>query len=113
MKISDLLSPSGVLVNVAASNKQLLLHDLASKAATSLGLDVDRIAPFLRKREEFGSTAIGRGAAIPHALLPDLQRPFGLLAKLKQAIEFDAIDSQAVDLVFLLLLPEKDGRWAT
>jgi len=48
-----------------------------------------------------------RGAAIPHALLPDLQRPFGLMAKLKQPIEFDAIDSQAVDLVFLLLLPER------
>jgi nitrogen PTS system EIIA component len=112
MKIPDLLSPSDVLANVAASNKQLLLHELASKAATSLGLNVDRIAPYLRKREEFGSTGIGRGVAIPHALLPDLQRPFGLMAKLKQPIEFDAIDSQAVDLMFLLLLPERtdDGQ---
>ena len=111
MKISELLSPSDVLVNVPASNKQLLLRDLASKAANNLGLDVDQIAPYLLKREEFGSTGIGRGAAIPHALLPDLQRPFGLMAKLKQPIEFDAIDSQAVDLVFLLLLPERtDNR---
>jgi PTS system nitrogen regulatory IIA component len=37
--------------------------------------------------------------------LPELHRPFGLLAKLNQPIEFDAIDGQAVDLVFLLLLP--------
>ena len=43
--------------------------------------------------------------AIPHARLPDLQRPFGLLAKLKQPIEFDAIDGQAVDIIFVLLLP--------
>lgn len=106
MKISELLSPSDVFVNVAASNKQFLLRDLASKAANSLGLDVDQIAPNLLKREEFGSTGIGRGAAMPHALLPGLQRPFGLMAKLKRPIEFDAIDSDAVDLVFLLLLPE-------
>ena len=111
MKISELLLPSDVLVDVAASNKQLLLQDLASKAANRLGLDVDRIAPYVLKREEFGSTGIGRGAAIPHALLPDLQRPFGLMAKLKQPIQFDAIDTQAVDLVFLILLPERtDNR---
>ena len=57
------------------------------------------------KREELGSTGIGRGVAIPHARLPDLQRPYGLLAKLKQPIEFDAIDGQAVDILFVLLLP--------
>ena len=42
--------------------------------------------------------------AIPHARLPDLERPYGLLAKLRQPIEFDAIDGQAVDIVFVLLL---------
>ena len=107
MKISDLLSPSDVLVNTPASNKQLLLQGLASEAANSLGLRVDQVTPLLLRREQFGSTGIGRGVAIPHALLPDLQRPFGLMAKLKQPIEFDAIDGQAVDLVFLLLLPAK------
>jgi nitrogen PTS system EIIA component len=110
MKISDLLSPSDILVNTPASNKQLLLQELASKAANSLRLGVDRVAPFLLKREQFGSTGIGLGVAIPHALLPDLQRPFGLMAKLKQPIDFDAIDGQTVDLVFLLLLPEQGQR---
>ena len=43
--------------------------------------------------------------AIPHARLKELQRPYGLLAKLKQGIEFDAIDGQRVDIVFVLLLP--------
>ena len=68
-------------------------------------MPVDQIAPYLLKREELGSTGIGRGVAIPHARLPDLQQPHGLLAKLKQPIEFDAIDGQAVDIVFVLLLP--------
>jgi PTS system nitrogen regulatory IIA component len=105
MKISDLLSPSDVMIDVRASNKQLLLQELAARAAASLGLKVEQIAPYLLKREELGSTGIGRGVAMPHARLPDLQRPYGLFAKLKQAIDFDAIDGQPVDIVFVLLLP--------
>jgi PTS system nitrogen regulatory IIA component len=105
MKISDLLSPTDVMVDVRASSKRLLLQEFAAKAADSLGLRVDQIAPYLLKREELGSTGIGHGVAIPHARLPDLQRPYGLLAKLKQPLEFDAIDGQAVDIVFVLLLP--------
>src|SRR6266550_2441441 len=105
MKISDLLSPTDVMIDARAPNKRLLLQEFATKAADSLGMDVDQIAPYLLKREELGSTGIGRGVAIPHARLPDLQRPHGLLAKLKQEIEFDAIDGQAVDIVFVLLLP--------
>jgi nitrogen PTS system EIIA component len=112
MKISDLLSPADVMIDVRASNKRLLLQELAAKAAGRLGLPVDHVAPYLLKREELGSTGIGRGVAIPHARLPNLQRPFGLLATLKQPIEFDAIDGQAVDIVFVLLLPAtaQDGQ---
>jgi nitrogen PTS system EIIA component len=105
MKISDLLSPTDVMIDIRAANKRLLLQELAAKAAAGLGLPVEGIASGLLKREELGSTGIGRGVAIPHARLPDLQRPFGLLAKLKQPVEFDAIDGQPVDIVFVLLLP--------
>ncbi len=105
MKISDLLSPTAVMIDVRASNKRLLLEELAAKAAAGLGVPVAGIASYLLKREDLGSTGIGRGVAIPHARLPDLQRPFGLLAKLKQPVEFDAIDGQPVDIVFVLLLP--------
>ena len=105
MRIYDLLSPKDVLVDVRTSNKRQLLQALSARAADSLGLRVDQIAPYLLKREELGSTGIGRGVAIPHARLPDLQRPYGLLAKLRQPIEFEAIDGQAVDIVFVLLLP--------
>src|SRR5450432_2868231 len=105
MKIADLLSPADVMIDVLISNKGLLLQEFAAKAAASLGLPVDQVAPYLLRREELGSTGIGRGVAIPHARLPDLQRPFGLMAKLKVPIEFDAIDGQAVDIVFVLLLP--------
>jgi nitrogen PTS system EIIA component len=105
MKISDLLSPTDVMIDTRTSNKRLLLQELAARAAASLDLNVDQIAPYLLKREELGSTGIGRGVAIPHARLRDVVRPYGLLARLKAPIEFDAIDGQAVDIVFVLLLP--------
>src|SRR6202163_2323399 len=98
MRISDLLSPADVMIDVRTSNKGLLLQEFAAKAAASLGLPVDQIAPYLLRREELGSTGIGRGVAIPHARLPDLQRAFGLLARLKQPVDFDDIDRQAVDI---------------
>lgn len=106
MKISDLLSPADVMIDVRPSNKRMLLQELGAKAAVNVGLRVDQVVPLLLKREELGSTGIGKGVAIPHVRLPDLQRPYGLLAKLKQPIQFDAIDGQAVDLVFVLLLPD-------
>jgi nitrogen PTS system EIIA component len=105
MKISDLLSPTDVMIDVRASNKRALLQDLAARAASSLSLSAEQVAPYLLKREELGSTGIGGGVAIPHARVPDIKRPHGLLAKLKQPVEFDAIDGQVVDIVFLLLLP--------
>jgi PTS system nitrogen regulatory IIA component len=105
MKISDLLSRTEIMIDVRASQKATLLQELAAIAAASLGLPADQVTSHLLKREELGSTGIGQGIAIPHARLPDLKRPYGLLAKLKQGIEFDAIDGQAVDVVFVLLLP--------
>ena len=105
MKISDLLSPTDVLIDVRASQKGPLLQELAAKVAGNLGLPADQVTSHLLKREDLGSTGTGNGIAIPHARLPGVKRPYGLLAKLKQGIEFDAIDGQAVDILFVLLLP--------
>jgi PTS system nitrogen regulatory IIA component len=57
------------------------------------------------KREELGSTGTGAGIAIPHARLPGVTKPFGMLVRLATAIDFDAIDGRPVDIVCLLLLP--------
>src|SRR5664280_1565303 len=97
MKIPDLLSPTDVVIDVRASGKRQLLQEFAARAAAGLGLPVDRVASCLLKREELGSTGIGKGVAIPHARLPELQRPYGILARLRPPIEFDAIDGQPVD----------------
>lgn len=105
MEISDFLAPSDVFVGLRSSDKTRLLEDLCRRAASSLKVDADKIFANILKREELGSTGLGGGVAIPHARIADVKKPFGILARLKSAIEFDAIDRQPVDLVFLLLLP--------
>ena len=105
MKISDFLSPTEALLNVRASDKEKLLQALAHKAAAKLNLSEDDIVSELLKREGLGSTGMGNGVAIPHARFQTIEKPFGIIAKLKQPIDFDAIDGQPVDIVFMLLLP--------
>jgi len=105
MKISDFLSPSETLFNIRASDKEQLLQELARRAASKLKLSESEIVTELLKREGLGSTGMGNGVAIPHARFQSIGKPFGVVARLKQPIDFDAIDGQAVDIVFLLLLP--------
>lgn len=106
MKIPDFLSPANVILDVRASDKSRLLQQLSSQAASELGLDPDEVSNQIAKREELGSTGVGNGVALPHARLRGLKTPFGLLARLRHGIDFEAIDGRPVDVVFLLLLPE-------
>ena len=62
-----------------------------------------------RSREKLGSTGVGNGIAIPHGKLPKLEKLFGLFARLDRPIDFEALDGQPVDLIFLLLAPEAAG----
>ena len=105
MKISDFLSPVDVLVDMRTPDKPRLLRELALRAADALDLPADPIATALLAREGLGSTGTGGGIAIPHARIAAVTQPFGVLAKLRQPIDFDAIDGALVDLVFVLLLP--------
>ena len=105
MKISEFLSPTETLLNIRASDKEQLLQDLARKASAKLKLPEGAIISGLLKREGLGSTGMGNGVAIPHARFPEIEKPFGIIARLKQPIDFDAIDGQPVDIVFVLLLP--------
>ena len=59
--------------------------------------------------ERLGSTGVGRGVAIPHGKLGGLSEIFGLFARLEQPVDFESVDSEPVDLVFLLLAPESAG----
>jgi nitrogen PTS system EIIA component len=108
MLVTAFLSADDVLVKVAAKDKGHLLRDLSHRAEPAVHVPGNVIAREILKREALGSTGIGGGIAIPHARVPGLAKPFGTLARLKKAIEFEAVDERPVDLVFLLLLPAAD-----
>jgi len=105
MNIKDFLSAADIAIDVRAADKASLLRELAGRAAAAVNLAADMVVAEIEKRDDLGSTGIGRGVAIPHARLREIKKPLGLLARLKSPIEFDAIDGQPVDLVFLLVLP--------
>ncbi len=107
MMISDFLAPSHVQIDLRVSDKTQLIRELARRAAPAAGLGVDTIVAALMQREALGSTGLGGGLAIPHARFAELKQPFGLLARLRKAIAFDAIDGQPVDVIFVLLLPRE------
>jgi nitrogen PTS system EIIA component len=105
MNIGDFLSAADVAIDVRAADKASLLKELAGRAAAAVNLPPEMVVAEIEKRDDLGSTGIGRGVAIPHARLRAIKRPFALLARLKSPIEFDTVDALPVDLVFLLLLP--------
>jgi PTS system nitrogen regulatory IIA component len=109
MPLSDLVAPHAVIPALKIGSKKQLLQELAQRAAGLTGQNEREIFDTLMQREKLGSTAVGSGIAIPHCKLPKLTRIFGLFARLDRPIDFDALDGQPVNLVFLLLAPEGAG----
>ena len=109
MEIEDLITPQSVIPRLRATSKKQLLQELAKRAAETTGLPERAIFDVLLERERLGTTGVGDGIAIPHGKLAQLNRLHGLFARLETAVDFDAVDDQPVDLIFLLLAPEGAG----
>jgi PTS system nitrogen regulatory IIA component len=109
MPLNDLVAPNAVLPALKVNNKKQALQELAARAAMLSGQNERQIFEILSQREKLGSTAIGNGIAIPHGKMANLSRLFGLFARLDRPIDFEALDGQPVDLIFLLLAPEGAG----
>jgi PTS system nitrogen regulatory IIA component len=110
MEIEDLLSsPAQVMPRLKVLSKKQALQELARRAAEITGVHERQIFDVLLERERLGTTGVGNGIAIPHGKLADVKQMFGLFARLEHPVDFDAIDEQPVDLIFLLLAPEGAG----
>ncbi len=109
MPITDLVAPGAILPALKVISKKQALQELSAHAAKQTGLDERAIFEVLLQRERLGTTATGSGVAIPHGKLPKLDRIFGMFARLERPIDFEAMDGQPVDLIFLLLAPEGAG----
>src|SRR5690348_16525062 len=109
MLLTDLVAPNAIIPALKVNSKKQILQELAAKAAELCGQTERTILETLQQREKLGSTGVGNGIAIPHGKLPKLNKLFGLFARLERPVDFEALDSQPVDLVFLLLAPEGAG----
>jgi nitrogen PTS system EIIA component len=109
MLLSELVTPNAVIPALKVNSKKPAIQELAARAAALTGEGERAIFEILMQREKLGSTGVGNGIAIPHGKLPKLRKLFGLFARLDRPIDFDALDGQPVDLIFLLLAPETAG----
>jgi PTS system nitrogen regulatory IIA component len=107
VEIADILTPDDVVLDLrTCHSKRQVLKELADHAATAVNLDPQRLLEALLERERLGTTGIGHGIAIPHARMAELKRLVGLFARLDEPVDFEALDDQPSDLIFLLLAPD-------
>src|ERR1051325_6563660 len=109
MTITDLVAPEAIIPALKVNSKKQALQELSARASALTGQNERAVFEVLLQREKLGTTAVGYGVAIPHGKLPKLGRLFGLFARLERPIDFEALDAQPVDLIFLLLAPEPAG----
>ena len=103
MPLPDIIAEGAIIPALRAESKKHLLEEIAARASNLTGHPAQEIFHTLVERENLGSTGAGGGIAIPHGKLPKLQRVVGLFARLERPVDFDSIDGQPVDLVFVLL----------
>ncbi|MDY7218262.1 PTS IIA-like nitrogen regulatory protein PtsN [Denitrificimonas sp. JX-1] len=108
IRLEHILTPARSQVNVPGGSKKRVLEYIAHLIATdSPDIDEDVLFESLVAREKLGSTGFGNGIAIPHCRLVGCLTPISAIIHLETAVDFDAIDSEPVDLLFVLLVPEE------
>ena len=109
MALADLLQQDAIIPALKVNSKKQLLQELAVKAAKLTGVTEREIFDVILQRERLGSTGVGHGIAIPHGKLNTISSIKGVFARLEAPVDFEALDDEPVDLVFLLLAPEGAG----
>ena len=109
MALADLLQQDAIIPALKVNSKKQLLQELAARAARITGVPEREVFDVILQRERLGSTGVGHGIAIPHGKLASINTIVGVFARLENAVDFEALDDQPVDLVFLLLAPEGAG----
>ncbi len=107
IRLEHILTPERSQVNAPGGSKKRVLEYIAHLIASDLPeIDEDVLFESLVAREKLGSTGFGNGIAIPHCRLIGCNAPISAVLHLETAIDFDAIDGEPVDLLFVLLVPE-------
>lgn len=109
MEIPYILNKDGILISLEVGSKKQALQVLVGHVASQTNLPEHNILNVLLARERLGTTGVGNGIAIPHGKMRELDQMIGCFASLNRPVDFDAVDGEPVDLIFLLLTPEIAG----
>ena len=104
--IGDILPVSHVVLDLNVSSKKRLFEEAGQLLSEEAGLSQEDVFNCLFAREKLGSTALGKGVAIPHGRTGAVKDTVSAFFRLQTPIAFDAPDEQPVSLVFILLVPE-------
>jgi len=108
MKFSDFICKEAVRTHLEADEKETVIRAMG-KALVEAGKikeqDFESIVAAILKREELGSTGIGRGVAVPHTKHPAVSKLVGTVAISDEGVDFDSLDGEKVHLLFLLISP--------
>src|SRR5215510_4451198 len=105
--ISKLLPLSNVILELDASSKKRVFEQVGLLFENNHHISRSQVFDSLFAREKLGSTGLGQGIAIPHGRIKGLKEAVGAFVRLKQPIPFDAPDGQPVNLIFVLLVPDR------
>ena len=108
MKFADFVSSEAIRVDLNANSKESVIAEMVSALVAAGQItedDVQGINEAILKREELGSTGIGRGVAVPHTKHPSVARLVGTVGVSGQGVDFNSLDGDKVHLLFLLISP--------
>ena len=105
--ISPLLPVSNILLDLDVSSKKRVFEQVGLLFENNLSIARSVVFDSLFAREKLGSTGLGQGIAIPHGRIKGLKEAVGALVRMRQPIPFDAPDGQNVNLIFVLLVPDR------
>jgi len=105
--IEKLLPLENVLLDLDVASKKRVFEQAGLLFENHQHIARGQIFDSLFAREKLGSTALGHGIAIPHGRLKGLREAVGALIRTRQPIPFDAPDGQPVDLIFVLMVPDR------
>ena len=108
MKFSDFVKTSSIRAELTSSDKEGVIRELVASLCESGQLASDEqenIIQAILKREELGSTGIGRGIAVPHTKHPSVQQPVGTVGVSVEGVDFQSLDREKVQLFFMLISP--------
>jgi mannitol/fructose-specific phosphotransferase system IIA component (Ntr-type) len=108
MNFADFISRKAIRADLNAANKEGAIREIVQALAEAGDVEAgefESIVKAILKREELGSTGIGRGVAVPHTKHPSVSRLVGTVAVSKEGVDFASLDGETVHLFFLLISP--------